>query len=337
MSCSQKSKILLDGQELAGAEDRSVLEALENAGVEWPSGCKNGVCGSCKMSLLSGEIVDKGGERYARKDLENGEFLACSFSPKGAIEVSSERPEDELVEATLKRIEKLADDIIEVTLQCCEAVQGRPGQFLNLQREDGLQRCYSIAGISEEDQSEVHLHVKLYQNGEMSSWLAEGKNLGMQLGISEPKGNCFYKPEFREQNILLIGTGTGLAPLYGVVMDAVADEHAGRIVLFHGSRHADGVYMHQQMQQLAESIEGFEYFGCVSSEPCDGFEFGRADEKAFEYLSALRGWRVFLCGHPEMVMSAQKRAFLAGAGMGDIYCDPFTPAGGEVVSNVKPP
>jgi NAD(P)H-flavin reductase len=37
----------------------------------------------------------------------------------------------------------------------------------------------------------------------------------------------------------------------------------------------------------------------------------------------LSGWRVFLCGHPEMVKSAQQKTFFAGASMRDIFADPF--------------
>ena len=38
----------------------------------------------------------------------------------------------------------------------------------------------------------------------------------------------------------------------------------------------------------------------------------------------LTNWRLFLCGHPDMVKSAKKHAFLSGASMKDIYADAFT-------------
>ena len=40
-------------------------------------------------------------------------------------------------------------------------------------------------------------------------------------------------------------------------------------------------------------------------------------------LTALKNWRVYLCGHPDMVKATRKQAFLAGASMKDIYADPF--------------
>jgi hypothetical protein len=37
----------------------------------------------------------------------------------------------------------------------------------------------------------------------------------------------------------------------------------------------------------------------------------------------LSHWRVFLCGHPEMVRTTQMQAYLKGARLADIYCDAF--------------
>ena len=39
-----------------------------------------------------------------------------------------------------------------------------------------------------------------------------------------------------------------------------------------------------------------------------------------------QGWRVFLCGHPEMVSSMKMEAFMQGAAMGDIFTDAFVAA-----------
>jgi len=37
----------------------------------------------------------------------------------------------------------------------------------------------------------------------------------------------------------------------------------------------------------------------------------------------LSGWRVFLCGNPDMVNAARQQTFFAGASMREIYADPF--------------
>ena len=57
--------------------------------------------------------------------------------------------------------------------------------------------------------------------------------------------------------------------------------------------------------------------------PTEDFEQGRANEVALKKVSDLKGWRVYLCGHPDMVNDTKKQAFLKGASMQDIFSDPF--------------
>ena len=65
-----------------------------------------------------------------------------------------------------------------------------------------------------------------------------------------PKGNCFYIPDNPEQNLLLIGTGCGLAPLYGIIRDALAQGHRGAIKLYHGSKTVESLYMSKELKVL---------------------------------------------------------------------------------------
>jgi len=44
----------------------------------------------------------------------------------------------------------------------------------------------------------------------------------------------------------------------------------------------------------------------------------------------LKGWRVYLCGHPDMVNQTKRQAFMLGASMADIYADAFHVASNSV-------
>ena len=56
----------------------------------------------------------------------------------------------------------------------------------------------------------------------MSGWLGTEARPGEAVRLQGPVGECFYVPGQPEQPLLLAGTGTGLAPLYGIVRDALA-------------------------------------------------------------------------------------------------------------------
>ena len=75
---------------------------------------------------------------------------------------------------------------------------------------------------------------------------------------------------------------------------------------------------------IYNQYKNFIYVPCISGQGVPpGFVAGRALNVALNENSDLSGWRVFLCGHPEMVSSGKKLAFLAGASMNHIYADPF--------------
>jgi NAD(P)H-flavin reductase len=80
----------------------------------------------------------------------------------------------------------------------------------------------------------------------------------------------------------------------------------------------------EKMQQLTEKHNNFHYTPCVSGpEVPEGYAKGRANEVANSTLTDLKGWRIYLCGHPGMVNDMKRQAFLQGASMRDIYADAF--------------
>lgn len=48
--------IELDRRKIPVYKDQSILEALEKAGIEMNYQCRNGICGTCRCRLVSGEI-----------------------------------------------------------------------------------------------------------------------------------------------------------------------------------------------------------------------------------------------------------------------------------------
>lgn len=65
----------------------TVLGAAKAAGLNIPSGCTFGVCGTCRIRKLSGEVhmVHNGG--IDDEDIEEGYILACCSHPIGRVEV----------------------------------------------------------------------------------------------------------------------------------------------------------------------------------------------------------------------------------------------------------
>jgi NAD(P)H-flavin reductase/ferredoxin len=316
--------LTIDDNRVTCQPGETVLDALLRENINIPHGCKAGVCQSCVVQSLDAQPPEKA--QGALKDTlkSSGHFLACQCRPEQPMTLKLSKQAVHFVEGIVEACEPLNRNTQLLIIKIDNANRYKAGQFVNLQRHDGLTRSYSIANIPHASGT-LEFHIRRLPGGRFSAWVHDELKPGDSIPVSEPQGHCFYLPDRKDQGLLLIGTGTGLAPLAGILADALAHGHSGPIRLFHGSREREDLYRIDEMRELAERHPNFSYTPCISSgdAPPEGFVPGRANEAALAAHADLSHWRVFLCGHPEMVRTTQMQAYLKGARLADIYCDAF--------------
>ena len=76
------------GVTAACAQTDTVLAVAKRAGLNIPSGCTFGLCGTCKVKKTAGEVhmVHNGG--ISDEDVADGFILACCSHPLGRVEVA---------------------------------------------------------------------------------------------------------------------------------------------------------------------------------------------------------------------------------------------------------
>lgn len=318
-------------------ESDTVLEALLRDGIDVPYSCASGVCQSC-IVRCEGPAPVKAQAGLKETLAAQGYFLACqcrsSDIGEASIRIYPSDQESLFQSATLKSREFVAANVAKLVFELGEPMAYEPGQFIHLRRSDGLVRSYSIAS-DPGSQSTVELHIGRVSGGEMSTYLLDDLECGQTMSLRGPSGDCFYVPGRADQPVLLVGTGTGLAPLLGVIRTALASGHSGPLHLFHGSTSPEGVYLRDELRAMAQAHAQLTYTATVDDAPdADlarlGLVKGRSSELALKEHPSLKGWRVFLCGHPAMVKTARKLCYLSGAAISDIFADPF-----EVLSAPK--
>ena len=77
-------KITFQGQTFTGDNQQVLLEQLEMQGFRIPYSCRAGICGSCKLSLVAGEV--KALKQSALR--QDGTLLSCSCIPAGDVELT---------------------------------------------------------------------------------------------------------------------------------------------------------------------------------------------------------------------------------------------------------
>lgn len=301
----------------------SVLDCLTAQGVHIPSSCRSGVCQSCLMRSIGGEVPQKAQAGLKPTLAAQNYFLACSCYPEHDIEIALPDAGLGKLDARVTDIELLNADILGIRLQPSRSLEYKAGQFINLYKDDSTVRSYSLASVPALE-DELFLNVRKVPGGLVSGWIFEKLEIGDSITISDASGDCFYVSGNENQNILLVATGSGLAPLYGIVRDALQCGHRGKLCLYHGSYDTKGFYLVKELEALARAHANFSYVPCVSDGIApQGYASGMVLDVALSEQPNLSGWRVFLCGNPNMVNAAKQQTFFAGASMREIFADPF--------------
>lgn len=304
---------------IAAEDGDTVLSALLRAGHTVENRCRAGACQAC---LLRSSNPPKSAQNGIDETLsELGAFLSCQAKPSEIEKV--ERLDDSAIPTfcgELAETKLVSQDVLWVRLEV-PGFQGKPGRFVRLRHQSGVERPYSLAAPAWSDPNTVEFHVRLIPGGEMSSILANA-GPGEQFEIVGPLGKCCYKGH-PEATLLLIGSGTGLAPLYAIVTDALSKSHVGPIFLYHGAAVAEGLYYQDELRELAAKAPNFKYVPCADSGAAEEVRVGSPLDAALADHPEMDGYKVFLCGHPALVKAAQKKCFLWGASLADIAADAF--------------
>lgn len=315
---------LFEGVTIEAEDGDTVLSALLRHEVEVNHRCKAGACQAC---LVRSRDPVPSSAQVGVDDIlvAGGAFLACQA--KASAVTTVERLGDDVLPrfpAVVLAMEWASEDVLVVDFEA-RGFGATPGRFIRLVHPSGVTRPYSLATPAWIDSGLVRLHVRVLPDGEMSQRLAASA-IGDPYEIEGPFGRCSYRSETGEEPILMIGSGTGLAPLYAIATDALKHGHRGSIHLYHGAATSSRLYYRDELRDLAEVSEQFRFVACADEDVTDGVRAGSPLHLALEDHPNLEGFRVYLCGHPQLVRLAQKKCFLAGANLRDIAADPFEAA-----------
>lgn len=302
------------------ADNETVLDGLLRQGLKVAHACRSGFCQSCLMKAVEGAPPPAAQNGLKETQRMQNYFLSCQCVPTEDLVVGEAGDE---IDVVISGKEFLNHRVVRIRMRPERRMDYRAGQFVQLIREDGLIRPYSLASHPERDE-ELEMHVLRAPSGNMSRWLFEEAREGEKMRIRGPQGNCFYIPGNPAQPLLLAGTGTGLAPLIGILHDALHCGHTGPIHLFHGALKHEDLYWVEELRALAVQYGNFYYNPCVLQGDSEcGLIVGDLTQIALRLVTSFKGWRVFLCGHPDLVLLLRKKIFLKGASHSEIFADAF--------------
>ncbi|PTQ66836.1 2Fe-2S iron-sulfur cluster-binding protein [Celeribacter persicus] len=305
----------------------TILAAALNAGVDLAHDCKTGFCGSCRIRLLDGEVVyDEEPLGLSEEERGCGFALACQARARMNLKISAELMPTDRVEpveilSEVISVTQVCDDIIRLRLRPeGEMPAFQPGQYINVVTESGATRSFSIA--SSPSEAEIDLHIRVIPGGMYTDGVLKGLIPGAKVHLHGPHGLfCLHAEDFRP--LLLVATGTGIAPLRAMLAALKEDRDGPPVALYWGMREERELYLAEEIAALGAELEDFSFVPVLSRAPEGVHRRGYVQDAVLADLPDLSEHAIYLCGSPEMIAEARGRFLEAGASVNHIYADSF--------------
>ena len=178
-----------------------------------------------------------------------------------------------------------------------------------------IKRAYSIASSSVEREY-VEFYITLVHSGGLTPRLF-ALEVGSRLWVSERFTGLFTINDTPEEaNVVLIATGTGLAPYMSMLRTSLQDLNtSGRIAVIHGARHSWDLGYRSELSTMERLCSNFTYTYVISRPDEEPYEWAGPSGYVQEFwksseLETVLGFEpdpatthIFLCGNPGMVDS----------------------------------
>lgn len=178
------------------------------------------------------------------------------------------------------------------------------GQFVSLQvPRDGAEeaRPYSIASAPRGD-SRFDLCLNRVEGGYVSNYLC---NLaaGAELKLNGPHGS-FVVSKPLDQDVVFIATGTGIAPIRGMMADLFnrPSELTHEVWLLFGVRYPETILYRDEIEAWAASFPRFHFVPTLSRPPANWKgKTGYVQQQLKQIFAGRKDFKAYICGLKAMV------------------------------------
>ena len=323
------------GHTFKAAADETILEAALRQGIGLPYGCRNGACGSCKGTVVSGEFDFGSYQERTLKPEEKAAGKALFCVGKACSDLTLEIKEiggfGDIQVRTLpcrvEKVEKPASDvaILSLKLPAQERLQFLAGQYIDILLKDGKRRSYSVANAPHDD-AYVQIHVRAVPNGQFSQYVFNEMRDRAILRFEGPHGSFFLR-EDSDKPIVFMAGGTGFAPIKAIIEHAFFSHIDREMVLYWGCRSLEDLYMAALPAQWAKEYPNFTFIPVLSEPKAEDNWQGRTGlvhQAILDDFASLSGYQVYACGAPIMIESGQTAFVARGLPEDEFFADSFT-------------
>jgi NAD(P)H-flavin reductase/quinol-cytochrome oxidoreductase complex cytochrome b subunit len=323
-----------DNRIVAVRSGETILDAALREGAPFPYECRNGGCGKCACTLVSGE-VDHGPYQETAlpvADRAAGRVLACSATPRTDVEIEyvpteapgGIRPREYVATVASLRLAAPGVMIVHLDVEGDEPLGYYAGQYLNVILPDGATRSFSFATAPHQGRR-IELQIRRIPGGRFTTQVFETMKVGDRVRFEAPLGSFFLREE-SDKPIIFVAGATGFAPVKSMVEHAFATGMKRNMVLYWGTRTLSDMYARELCEQWAREHDNFRFVPVLSDPlPEDRWtgRTGLVHEAILEDYRSLAGTQVYACGSVAMVEAAHPAFVARGLTQDDCFSDAF--------------
>ncbi len=302
-----------------------------------PSACGGkGTCSQCKLKILEGggPVLPTETPYLEPDELKDHVRLSCQVKVRNDLKIRV--PEEIFLvkefRARTDRIDDLTAEIKAIRFSILEPEEGlsfKPGQYVQLHvpkyklTRQPEYRAYSVSS-SAEDHDGLELIIGKVTGGAVSTYVHDYLKEGEELTLSGPYGEFYLRESDRD--ILLIATGTGLAPIMSILYQIEKDQIPRKTTLFFGERTKQDLLFTDILKSIEKNLPDFTFIPTLSrptEEDQWGGEKGRVTNLIEKYIQENADIDVYICGSPAMVESCIEILETKGISEEHIFYDKF--------------
>jgi ferredoxin-NADP reductase len=211
------------------------------------------------------------------------------------------------------------------------------GQYFDvrLTAPDGYQaqRSYSVTS-SPDEQGSIELAIERIEDGEVSSYFHELVEVGDKIEIRGPIGGNFTWFPALSKPVLLIGGGSGIAPLMSMLRHRKSSNSASPALLMFSARTEVDLLFRDELEGMAKDDVNFDLVMTLTRSVPEGWngENRRIDKKMLDEAVKLIQTkearplgRAYVCGGSDFVETIGAHLLESGMDYSDVRTERFGP------------
>lgn len=325
------------GETIVVEDEQTLLDAALRQGIWLPHACCHGLCATCKVQVVDGEVDHGAASPFALMDFERseGKCLACCAIPRSDLVIEADIDDEpdarhlpvQDYSGKVTEIVSLTPTIKGVRIEMAgSGIDFQAGQYVNVKIPgESIPRAFSIAS-SPSEKNQIELNVRKVPGGKGTAYIHEKLRAGDPIEFSGPYGRFFVRKSSPESALFMAG-GSGLSSPKSMIQDLLESGDARDITLIYGARNRGELYYHEYFSSLVKDYPNFNYLATLSEpteECCWGGVTGFVHEAAKDYFNGdFRGQRAYLCGPPKMIDSCISTLMQGRLFERDIFTEKF--------------